>query len=47
LYALDAAAGDPRWQFSITDDAAIRDPVVVDGVAYVITHDGDLYAVQC
>lgn len=44
LFALDAATGTERWQFTTDDD--LGDPAVADGLVYVSSDHGNLYAVD-
>jgi len=45
LYALEVAAGKELWKFK-TGDAIESSPYVADGVVYVGSNDGCLYAIH-
>jgi outer membrane protein assembly factor BamB len=45
LYALDAATGQLIWHYP-TDAELISFPLVADGLVYVTTTDGHVYAVR-
>ena len=44
LYAVDLQSGQMRWQFRA--EAGVSSPAVADGVVYVGTQSGVLYAVH-
>ena len=44
LYALDTATGRMQWQFRA--DSGVSSPVIADGVVYVGTEGGVLYALE-
>jgi len=44
LYAIDIRTGTQRWQFRA--ESGVSSPAVADGVVYVGTEDGALYAIQ-
>ena len=44
LLALDARSGEERWRFE-TDNDVSSSPAVVDGVVYVGSDDGNVYAI--
>lgn len=44
LYAIDVEAGEVRWRFE-TGGAIVSTPTVVDGIAYVGSTDGRVYAI--
>jgi len=45
LFAYDAHSGQRRWSFT-TDGALESDPQVQDGIVYVTTQNGTLYAID-
>ena len=45
LYAIDVHTGQNRWDF-VFGDAAASEPVGVQGVIYVTSADGTLYAIE-
>jgi outer membrane protein assembly factor BamB len=44
IYALDTGSGEALWQFAIEDEADYG-PTVVNGVVYVGTDRGHIYAI--
>ncbi len=42
---MDGATGEKLWDI-ITDGKITSSPAVADGVVYVGSHDGNLYAVE-
>ena len=44
LYALDVQSGQQRWQFRA--GSGVSSPAIADGIVYVGTQDGILYALQ-
>ena len=45
LYAVDAHTGQQRWDF-VFGDSAVSEPIGAQGVIYVASTDGNLYAIQ-
>ncbi len=44
VYALDAATGRPLWASPPANNQIFTTPAVVDGVVYIASEDGALYA---
>jgi len=45
LYALDAKTGEKKWDFQ-TNDKILSSPCPADGIVYVGSDDGHLYALE-
>ncbi|NLE07814.1 MAG: PQQ-binding-like beta-propeller repeat protein, partial [Dehalococcoidales bacterium] len=45
LYAVDASTGELRWKYQ-TGSRVTSSPAVVDGVVYVGSEDGKIYAIE-
>jgi outer membrane protein assembly factor BamB len=45
VYGLDCATGDEKWKFK-TGGAVLSSPWIGDGVVYVASHDGFVYALN-
>ncbi len=44
VYALDAATGRPLWASPPANNQIFTTPAVADGVVYIASEDGALYA---